>query len=69
MAQKKRGDQDFHEFMPAYMDQADLFEQAESEAEPSVRNSVLRQLGFLVLLLVLQIVLFFILIQNTVNLT
>lgn len=73
MAKDKRNQNnydEFGEFMPAYMNQADMFEAADDPAEDgTARRAILKQLGWVVIMLVVQIILFAVLISNTVNLT
>lgn len=62
---KKNEDQEFHEALPMYM-HGTRFETEEVGAQ--VGPKILRQLGLLLGLLILQIVLFAVLIQSTINL-
>ena len=76
--QSKRYEENFHEFMPGYMDSYSMFPTREAEEEQDLvheqeeddaaRNTMVRQLAVLVGLLVLQFILFVVLIQSTVNL-
>lgn len=67
MEQKpERDKQEFREALPMYADSR-MFE-AEEDNRTSVERRMLRQLALLVGLLLLQVILFAILIQSTVNL-
>ncbi len=62
---KKKDQEEFGEYMPAYM-QNELFP-AEEQLEEKSRSTILKSLGILLGLLLVQIVLFYLLISFTLG--
>ena len=68
---KKKNEQDFYEVMPgAFMHNYEMFPAhvADDEAEQPVKQKMARQIAIMVGLLVVQLILFAVLIQSTMNL-
>ena len=62
---KQSKDDDFREYMPGYM-QPELFNSEEATKDVA-RHKIIRQLGFILALLLIQMILFFFLIKLTLG--